>query len=103
MRVWARRLEDTDRLANRQQLFLRLRRLDEADLLGDGDRLAPAGDAELAVDRDRLGLDRVPRNVQALSDLPEGQVRGEEREQTQLGAREPRACAGTSFRSRPGT
>src|SRR5512132_3438355 len=69
-----------DRLAG-LTVFLRLRCLDEADVLGDGDRFAPAGDTELPVDGDRLGLDRVPRDVEALADLPEGQVRGEVRKQ----------------------
>src|SRR5881396_3730495 len=38
------------------------------------DRLAPARDPELAVDGDRLRLDRVPRDVQLLGDLAEGEV-----------------------------
>src|SRR4029453_13576387 len=64
MRVWVGGLEGKgpDRVAGLQPVDLRLRRLDEADVLGDGDRLAPAGDAELPVDGDRLGLDRVPRD-----------------------------------------
>src|SRR4029453_5031746 len=91
MRVWVGGLEGKgpDRVAGLQPVDLRLRRLDEAHVLGDGDPLAPAGDAELPVDGDRLGLDRVPRDVETLADLAEGQVRGEVRKQAQLGRREP--------------
>src|SRR3954451_16280762 len=39
------------------------------------DRVAPRGDSELPVDGDRLRLDRVARDEEALADLAEGQVR----------------------------
>src|SRR5215470_15610916 len=66
IRAWAGALEGTDRVPH---LDPRLRGFDETDVLGDRDRVAPARDAELAVDGDRLGLDRVPRDVEALADL----------------------------------
>ena len=85
----------------------------EADLAGAGDRLGARGRVELAVDRVRLGLDRVGRDVQARGDLPEGQVAGEEAQDAQLRRgqgrraarrRRPRRCprAPTCRRSRRG-
>src|SRR4029453_9584682 len=53
---------------------------EEAELLGVPDRLAPGGGAELTVDRERLGLRRVPGDEQTLADLPEGQVAGQQRQ-----------------------
>src|SRR5215218_2486461 len=53
---------------------------EEAELLGVPDRLAPGRGAELSVDRERLGLRRVPGDEQALADLPEGQVAGQQRQ-----------------------
>src|SRR5580765_4351739 len=86
-----------DRLVELQPVVLRLRGLDESEVLGDGHRLTPAGDAELPVDGDRLGLDRVPRDVEALADLPERQMRGEERKHAELGSCEPGVAPGTGL------
>src|SRR5262245_42912036 len=66
---------------------------DQAEALRDADRLAPARGAKLPVDGDRLGLDRVSRDVEPLADLLEGQMSGEQRKEPQLCAREPRARA----------
>src|SRR5829696_6733315 len=66
----------------------------QAQLLSAVDGLASGGDAELAVDRYRLGLDRVPREVQSLADLGEGEVGGQQWEQPQLGGGERREPLG---------
>src|SRR6266508_4786020 len=62
----------------------------QAKVLGVLDRLATSRDAELAIDRDRLGLDGVRRQVQALAELAERVMRGQQREQPQLRRRQPR-------------
>ena len=49
------------------------------------DRLGARGDPELAVDRSRLGLDRVRGDEEVVGDLAERQVGGEEVEQPELG------------------
>ena len=41
------------------------------------DRSAPTGDQQLAIDRDRVGLDGVARHVQMVADLRQGAVRGQ--------------------------
>ena len=64
-------------------------RVEQAELRRLLDRVAAAGDAELPVGRDRLGLHGVPRDVEALADLAEGEVGREEREQSELRGREP--------------
>src|SRR6266571_1699493 len=56
----------------------------QAEVLGVLDRLATCRAAELAVDRDRLRLDGVRRQVQALADLAERVMGGQEREEPQL-------------------
>src|SRR5436309_1617233 len=61
-----------------------LRRARGLGLADDPRRLA-ARDAELPVDRDRLGLDRVARDVEALADLAEREVGREEGQQSELG------------------
>src|SRR4051812_45443609 len=58
------------------------RALQQPDLDRMLDRNAPGGSVELAVDRDGHSLDRVRRDVQPLSDLREGQMGGEIRQQT---------------------
>ena len=63
-------------------------RLEQADLDCPIDRLAPAGYAELPVDRHDLGLHRVLRHVQPIGDLLEHQVGREHGEHPQLGWRE---------------
>src|SRR5262245_66458594 len=70
-----------------------LRDRDQAEALRDRDGLAPARGAQLSVDGDCLGLDRVPRDMEPLADLLEGQMRREERKEAQLGASEPGARA----------
>src|SRR6266516_2906882 len=62
----------------------------QAEVLGALDRLAARRHAELAVDRDRLRLDGVRRQVQALADLAERVVGGQQREEPQLRRRERR-------------
>src|SRR4051812_41689370 len=52
------------------------------------DRAASARDAELAVHRYRLRLDRVPRDEELLADLAERELCCEERKQPQLCGRE---------------
>ena len=59
--------------------------LDEAELGRPLYRLAAGGRTELAVRADGLGLHGVPRDLEVLGDLPEGQVRRQEREEPQLG------------------
>ena len=58
---------------------------EQADLLHPLDRLAAGGDAELAVDRQGLGLHRVLGQVQLLAHLAKGEVGGQQRKQAQLG------------------
>jgi hypothetical protein len=58
---------------------------EQAELLGMVDRLASGRDAELSIDRERLGLHRVLRDEQPLANLPEAQVAGQQRQQAQLG------------------
>jgi hypothetical protein len=53
----------------------------QAGLLDALDRLATGGDAELAVDRHRLALDRVLGEAEPLADLPEGQVGRQQRQE----------------------
>lgn len=53
----------------------------QAGLLQAVDRLAAGGDAELAVDRQRLALDRVRRDIETLAHLPEGQVGRQQRQE----------------------
>ena len=60
--------------------------------VGALDRRAPRRHAELPVDREGLGLHRVRRQVQALGDLPEGEVGGQQRQDPQLGRGEGRAA-----------
>ena len=67
-------------------------------------RLAARGNAELAVDRDRLGLDRVARQAQPLADLQQGEMGRQQRQQAQLGRgqrRRPRRPAGRSGPASP--
>src|SRR5690242_9308059 len=68
-------------------------RLDQAETRRAVDRAAPAGNAELAVHRDRLRLDRVPGHVELLADLAKRKLCSEEWEEPQLrgGQRRPRA------------
>src|SRR5205823_3416654 len=73
---------------------------DQADLPSPGDRVASARDAELAVDRDRLRLDRVARDEQSLPDLAEGEMGREEGEKAKLGPREARAARRAGLRHR---
>src|SRR4029077_3888943 len=53
------------------------------------DRLAPARGTELSVRVDRLRLDRVTREEEVRTDLPEGEVSPQQRQQTELRAAEP--------------
>jgi hypothetical protein len=61
---------------------------EEPHLMPAHDGLAARGNAELPVDGHRLGLHRVPRHVQSFADLPERQVRGQQRQEAELGRRE---------------
>src|SRR5262245_47866058 len=65
---------------------------EQTDLLHALDRLAARRDAQLAVDRDRLRLHCLGRQVQSLAELPETTVGGQLRQQAQLGAGE-RGCS----------
>src|SRR5207247_9889643 len=58
--------------------------LAETESVGLRDRLAAARDSELPVDRDGLGLDRVARDEELLGDLPEGEVRRQQRKEAKL-------------------
>src|SRR5204862_1580223 len=60
---------------------------------GGPDGVAPAGDAELAVDGDRLRLDGIAGHRQLLGDLAERQMCREQREQTKLGRSQAKARA----------
>ena len=71
--------------------------LEQAEFVHAVDRLAAGRDAELAVDRDRLGLDRVSGDVQPLPDLPKREVGGQQREEPKLGGRQ-RRCPRPSAR-----
>ena len=66
------------------------------------DRLRAAADVELAVGRQRLRLDRVGRDVQAVADLAEAQVAGQEAQHAQLGHRQRGQLAGLAGRERVG-
>jgi hypothetical protein len=61
---------------------------EQAELSGVLHRLATGGDAELAVDRDRLGLDRVLGQEKLPADLRKRQVGAQQRQQAQLGGAE---------------
>src|SRR5215213_10383875 len=61
--------------------------LREPQALRLGDGVAAARDAELSVDGDRLGLDRVARDEELICDLAEREVGREERQQPELGRR----------------
>src|SRR3954452_10259488 len=75
---------------------------DETELGCPRDRVAARRHTELAVDRYRLRLDRVARDVQPLGDLAEGEARREMGQKAQLGARERRgpALGDTRLRTR---
>jgi hypothetical protein len=57
----------------------------QAELVHAGDRRSAGGDAELAIDRDRLRFHGVPRDVETLADFIQGEVGGQQRQETQLG------------------
>src|SRR6185312_3370068 len=65
--------------------------VDEADLGRALDGGTAVRDAQLAIHGDRLRLDRIAGDEQTLADLAERQVGGEQREQSQLGCRQPRS------------
>jgi Phosphoesterase family len=73
--------------------------LQEPQLTGPRDRLVPGGDAELAVGRPHLRLDGVRRQEQLPGDLRGRQVRGQQRQQPELGGGHGRRCdGGAAFR-----
>jgi hypothetical protein len=58
------------------------------------DRLAAGGDAELAVERERLALDRVRRDIEPFAHLREGEVGRQQRQEPQLGGGQPWGAGG---------
>ena len=70
------------------------RPLDQPQARGAVDGIAPAGDPQLAVQGDRLGLHRIARDEGALADLAERQMGRQERKQPELRAGQARALAG---------
>src|SRR3954453_14987336 len=67
--------------------------LEGPELTRAGDRLAARGNAELSVRGDRLGLDRVPGDLEPLGHFTKREMRGQERQQEELGARQSRLPA----------
>src|SRR3984957_746657 len=65
-------------------------RSDQVQTAAAGDGGAPGGDAQLAVDRPQVGLDRVDRQEQGVRDLLVGQVGGQQPEHGQLAEGERR-------------
>src|SRR5690242_7438138 len=73
--------------------------LQQSQLTGPRDRLVPGGDAQLAVGRPHLRLDGVRRQEQLPGDLRGRQVRGQQRQQPELGGGQRRGCdGGAAFR-----
>src|SRR5262245_24527458 len=65
-------------------LCLRRTGLDQPELASALDCGIARTDVELAVNRDRMRLHRVARDIHALGDLSKGEVRAEVRDQAQL-------------------
>src|SRR5215211_7732702 len=70
--------------SSRSHEAARAARSEQAEIAGALYRAAARGDVDLSVDGHRVRFHRMRRQVEALADLGEGEVRGEVREQTQL-------------------
>src|SRR3954453_7515308 len=68
----------------------RASRLEQPDVAGAFDGGAAGGDSELPVDRNRVRLPGVVGEIETRPDLPEREVRGEERKHVQLSRRQRR-------------